>query len=52
MAGSEMVSVQQMDDMVVFSPEDATTGFIFNPGGKVEYTAYAPLMMALAEQHR
>lgn len=51
LAGSEAVSVQQMGDMVVFSPEDAATGFIFYPGGKVEYTAYAPLMMALAEQN-
>ena len=25
-------------------------GFIFYPGGKVGYTAYAPLMLALAEQ--
>ena len=25
-------------------------GFIFYPGGKVGYTAYAPLILALAEQ--
>ena len=34
----------------VFAPEDAKAGFIFYPGGKVEFTAYLPLMAALAEQ--
>ena len=33
-----------------FVPKQANIGFIFYPGGKVEYTAYAPLMRALAEQ--
>jgi len=33
-----------------FVPRQAEIGFIFYPGGKVEYTAYAPLMRALAEQ--
>lgn len=50
MAGSETVSVQKMDKMTVFSPEDPTAGFLFYPGGKVEPTAYAPLMLALAER--
>ena len=50
MAGSKTVSVQQMDKMTVFTPENPTVGFLFYPGGKVEYTAYAPLMLALAEQ--
>lgn len=50
MAGSEMVSVQKIDKMTVFSPENPTAGLLFYPGGKVEYTAYAPLMMALAER--
>ena len=31
-------------------PEDATKGFIFYPGGKVEYTAYIPLMQALNDK--
>lgn len=35
---------------LVFEPEHATTGFIFYPGGKVEYTAYVPLMKALASE--
>ena len=33
----------------VFAPEGATTGLIFYPGGKVEFTAYLPLMAELAE---
>ncbi|MBO5526324.1 MAG: alpha/beta hydrolase [Clostridia bacterium] len=38
------------DDTIVFEPDGATQGFIFYPGGKVEFTAYLPLMAALAEQ--
>lgn len=45
------VKVEQMDDRrIVFSPEKPTMGLIFYPGGKVEYTAYAPLLYDLAEQ--
>ena len=36
--------------VLVFEPDDPTAGFIFYPGGKVEYTAYVPLMSALAER--
>lgn len=39
------------DGAIVYSPENADTGFIFYPGGKVEYTAYEPLMKACAEQN-
>ena len=38
------------DKTIVFEPDGATKGFIFYPGGKVEYTAYIPLMAALAEK--
>ena len=38
------------DGNLVFEPEHATAGFIFYPGGKVEYTAYIPLMKALASE--
>ena len=38
------------DGTIVFEPEGATRGFIFYPGGKVEYTAYIPLMQACAEK--
>ena len=43
------VAVKQKGNTLVFIPEDAETGLIFYPGGKVEYTAYAPLMRALAD---
>jgi len=38
------------DDTILIAPEKATTGLIFYPGGKVEYTAYLPLMNSLAEE--
>ncbi len=41
---------EEPDGRIVFEPEGATKGFIFYPGGKVEYTAYVPLMQACAEQ--
>ncbi len=41
---------EQPDGTIVFAPENAEKGFIFYPGGKVEYTAYLPLMQALSEQ--
>ena len=45
------VSTELLDDStLVFKPENAAKGFIFYPGGKVEYTAYQPLMAACAQQ--
>ena len=38
------------DNTIVYIPNNADTGFIFYPGGKVEYTAYEPLMKALADK--
>lgn len=38
------------DGIITFEPLDPIAGFIFYPGGKVEYTAYVPLMSALAEE--
>ena len=35
---------------IIYEPEEATSGFIFYPGGKVEHTAYIPLMKALASE--
>lgn len=35
---------------IVFEPENPVAGLIFYPGGKVEYTAYIPLMEACAEE--
>lgn len=45
------ISVEITDNMAIFRPENAEAGFIFYPGGKVEYTAYAPLMHKLAENN-
>lgn len=45
------ISVEITDNMAIFRPEKAEAGFIFYPGGKVEYTAYAPLMHKLAENN-
>ena len=44
------MAVTESKDMTVFAPESPQAGFIFYPGGKVEYTAYAPLMLELAER--
>jgi hypothetical protein len=35
---------------IAYIPEEPVAGFIFYPGGKVEYTAYAPLMEACAQR--
>ena len=40
---------EQPDGTIVFKPDGATEGFIFYPGGKVEHTAYIPLMQACSE---
>ena len=37
-------------DDIVFKPEICRAGLIFYPGGKVEYTAYLPLMEACANE--
>ena len=44
------ISVQENQEGIVFAPDKPRAGFIFYPGGKVEHTAYAPLMKALAEK--
>lgn len=49
-AGPAAVSVEITENRAVFRPEEASAGLIFYPGGKVEFTAYAPLMARLAEQ--
>lgn len=36
---------------LIFEPEEAAVGMIFYPGGKVEHTAYIPLMKALASEN-
>ena len=46
---TDSVQAEQDGDVIWFVPEDPTAGLIFYPGGKVEYTAYAPLLRACAE---
>ena len=41
---------EEPDGSIVFEPESAEKGLIFYPGGKVEHTAYIPLMHACAEK--
>ena len=38
------------DNTIVYETEDVNAGLIFYPGGKVEYTAYEPLMKSLASE--
>ena len=50
-APEENVTVPTIDGgNVVFEPQNATVGFIFYPGGKVEANAYQPLMAELARE--
>ena len=48
-APEDNVSVSTLDGgNIVFEPQNATVGFIFYPGGKVEANAYQPLLAELA----
>lgn len=49
MVSDHQVTVNRLERSVAFLPEEPACGLIFYPGGKVEYTAYAPLMRELAE---
>lgn len=44
------VNVVEDEGRIVFVPEKPEAGLIFYPGGKVEYSAYAPLMEACAQR--
>jgi len=46
---TDSVQTEQDGDVLWFVLEKPTAGLIFYPGGKVEYTAYAPLMRDCAE---
>lgn len=48
--GGEGVEVVYDDrQAILFMPEEIRAGLIFYPGGKVEYSSYAPLMYELAQ---
>lgn len=50
MANTELYSVETTDFGVAYIPKEITgKGLIFYPGGKVEHTAYAPLMAEYAK---
>ena len=49
LVSDDVVSVTEQNGNWVFAPESPTAGLIFYPGGKVENTAYAPLLHDLAE---
>lgn len=47
---SEVIVEQINSRTIAFVPEQPKAALIFYPGGKVEYTAYAPLMQELSKQ--
>lgn len=49
MAGSDIVSVSETKFGLFFDGPGTENALIFYPGGKVEYTAYSPLMLLMAE---
>lgn len=46
---SSSVDIEYSGDVIVTRAEESRVGLIFYPGGKVEYTAYLPLMLSLSE---
>lgn len=49
-SGDNVTRTAVSDKMITYGDTDLDAGFIFYPGGKVEYTAYEPLMIRLASQ--
>lgn len=49
LAGNENVTVSEIDNGYFFDGPSATSAIIFYPGAKVECTAYAPLMLKIAD---
>ncbi len=44
------VEISSSNGALIFDPGDTDTALIFYPGGKVEYTAYEPLMIKIAKK--
>ena len=44
------ITVLKESDRIVFAPQTYDTGLIFYPGGKVEFSSYAPMMEKLAQE--
>lgn len=50
-AEDEEISISKLSDgSIVFEPTDARVGLIFYPGGKVEHSAYEPLLAEFARE--
>lgn len=47
--GYDVTELSDSEGNLIFAPEEAHTGFIFYPGGKVDHLAYAPLMERLSD---
>lgn len=47
---TDSVQIKEEGNITWFIPQEPTVGLIFYPGGKVEYTAYAPLLQACGEK--
>lgn len=47
---ADEVQIKEDGNVTWFVPQEPTAGLIFYPGGKVEHTAYAPLLRACAEK--
>ncbi|MFT4143286.1 MAG: alpha/beta fold hydrolase [Mobilitalea sp.] len=45
---SNRVIINKLDNCITFGDSNSDVGFIFYPGGKVEYTAYAPILEQIA----
>lgn len=46
---TDQVQIEQDGDVIWFVPEEPTAGLIFYLGGKVEHTAYTPLLRVCAK---
>ena len=49
-SGMSVTKTVLSDEAIVYGASESQAGFIFYPGGKVEYKAYEPLMMELASR--